>query len=396
MLAALVLPSATATADPSMPTLTQVLPEVQQDGCRRASGQTADQLSWALLALRPDKAWPLSRGAGATVAVVGSGVDDTSGALGSRLSLGPREYGSGSAGRDCVGHGTFLAGLIAARQRAAAGFSGIAPDAAVIAVAVTDDAGTTNADTLAKGIRAASEAGAEIVLAGVPVPTASQSLVDAVRYAIGRGALVVAPTGPDGTGQGMTVYPAALPGVLAVSDIAATGVPSLSTPGGRVDLVAPGVGVVGTGPGGVGYFTASGPSFAAAYVAGAAALVLGYRPELSGEQLRRRLLATAYRPGTALPDPFLGYGTVDPVAAVSATVPGENGDALQVPAPAERLLLPRAADDAPARRATAVVGCSAVVVLVVVIAAVSLPRARRRQWRPAAGPGPAPAPGIRS
>lgn len=104
-------------------------------------------------------------------------------------------------------------------------------------------------------------------------------------------------------------------------------------PGGRVDLVAPGDALMSVGPGGKGYFTGSGPSFATAVVAGTAALVLGYRPELTAAQLLDRLKATAYHPGTVLPDARLGYGTVDPLAAVSAVLPGAR-DGAAAPPPA--------------------------------------------------------------
>ncbi|MFF3074220.1 S8 family serine peptidase [Kitasatospora sp. NPDC057904] len=99
-----------------------------------------------------------------------------------------------------------------------------------------------------------------------------------------------------------------------------------------MDLAAPGEGVTGTGPGG-GLFTASGPGCATAYVAGTAALVPALRPDLTPEQLVRRLETTAYRPGTRLPDAAVGYGTVDPVAAVTASWPAAAHQTAAAPDP---------------------------------------------------------------
>ncbi|MGW4807635.1 hypothetical protein [Kitasatospora sp. NPDC004272] len=65
-----------AAAD--LPVVTQTLPGVQQDGCRRPSGRTADRTPWERAYLRPEAAWPYGRGAGVTVAVLGSGQVRTS------------------------------------------------------------------------------------------------------------------------------------------------------------------------------------------------------------------------------------------------------------------------------------------------------------------------------
>ncbi|MFD7455107.1 S8 family serine peptidase [Kitasatospora sp. NPDC059827] len=314
----------------------------------------------------------MSRGAGVTVAVVGSGVDAGAPALAGRLQLGPRLTGSGDAGRDCVGHGTFTAGLVAGRAGADGGSAGLAPDARVLAVAVTDDAGSTTPDLLGAGIRAAVDRGARVIAVVVPVPGPSDALSEAVGYAAAHRALVVAPVGPDARGAGSAaVFPASYPGVLAVASVGPGGAPA-TVPEGRVDLAAPGEGVTGPGPDG-GAFTASGPGCATAYVAGAAALLLALRPELTPEQLTRRLEATAYHPGTALPDRAVGYGTVDPVAAVTASWP------TAAPAPAVApVTIPPGPDRAGARRALAVAGGSAGLVLLVGLGGLTVRLGRRR------------------
>ncbi|MFE2408542.1 S8 family serine peptidase [Kitasatospora sp. NPDC059408] len=362
----------TPGADP--PPLTQTRQDVQRNGCLKPSDRPADAPSWSQRALRPEEAWPMSRGAGVTVAVVGSGVDAGSPALAGRLQLGPRLYGPGDAGRDCVGHGTFAAGLVAGRSTVDGGASGLAPDAHVLAVAVTDDAGSTTPDLLASGIRAAVDKGARVVAVVVPVPGASDALSEAVTYAAAHGSLVVAPVAPDARGgSSAAVFPASYPGVLAVASTGPGG-PAGGTLDGRVDLAAPGEGVTGTGPGG-GLFTASGPGCATAYVAGTAALVLALRPDLTPEQLVRRLETTAYRPGTRLPDAGVGYGTVDPVAAVTASWPAA---AHRTAAAADPVVVTPGPDRSGTWRALAVAAGSAGVMVLVGFGGLTVRLGRRR------------------
>ncbi|MER6360496.1 S8 family serine peptidase [Kitasatospora sp. NPDC001527] len=382
-----------------LPAAGQTLPDVRQNGCRKPSGRVADRASWAQTYLRPEAVWPLSRGDGVTVAVIGSGVDAStgagSGALAGRLTLGPRLHGEGDAGRDCVGHGTVLAGLIAGRRTGDGGPSGIAPGAKVLAVAATDDAGSTNADLLARGIRAAADGGARIALVAAPIAEPAQALADAVGYAAVKGMLLVAPVGPDSQAVAAPVYPAGYPGVLAVAALGADGAPaggaateapsaSSGAPAGRasrVDLVAPGMALLAPGPGG-GTFTASGPSYAAALVAGAAALVLGRSPSLTAEQLAERLRATAYRPGTALPDQAVGWGTVDPMTAVAAgsAARPQAGGGGAVPS-AEPVVVPPPADRSAERLAAAVAGAGLGGAALVGLAAAAVRAGRNRGGR---------------
>ncbi|MFD7450597.1 S8 family serine peptidase [Kitasatospora sp. NPDC059827] len=404
-----------AGSDPSaLPVIGQSRQATRPGDCLKPSDKGTDRTPWAQTFLRPEAAWPLSRGAGVSVAVVGSGVDPASGVLGERLLPGPREYGTGDSTRDCVGHGTFLAGLIAARHQDGTGFAGIAPEARILAVAVTDDTGNTTPALLAKGIRDAADAGARIIASALPLPAGDTALDDALRHADTKGVLVVAPATPDQGGANANV-PSAPPQVLTVAALApgggaaatgadgsartGTGTTGTGTgtsvgmapagtaagtgagtgaAGARVDLSAPGEAMMSTGPAGKGYFTGSGPSFATAVVAGTAALLLGQHPDLDPAHLRERLEATAYHPGTALPDPRLGYGTVDPLAALTATVPPT---AVALPAPRATLLAPPPPDPAPGRAAAVAVAVLTAVTLTVGLALLCT-AARRRAWRP--------------
>ncbi|MEV7601205.1 S8 family serine peptidase [Kitasatospora sp. NPDC089797] len=420
LLAALTLLStaaAAASGDASaLPVIAQNRSAARPGECLKPSDKGTDRTPWAQTYLHPEVAWPLSRGTGVTVAVVGSGVDGASGVLGERLVTGPREYGTGDSTRDCVGHGTFLAGLIAARHQDGTGFAGIAPEARILAVAVTDDTGATTPALLAKGIRDAADAGARVIASALPLPAGDPALDDALRHADGKGALVVAPAafdqgnaavasapsqvltvaalapggtapgggtgsgGGGGTGSGTSGSGAAVTAVTAVT-AQDTPAPAGTPAGPRVDLTAPGEAMMSTGPAGRGYFTGSGPSFATAVVAGTAALLLGYHPDLDPAHLRDRLESTAYHPGTALPDPRLGYGTVDPLAALTTTAPATPAAAL--PPATAPALQPPPPDPAPHQAATVAAAVLATVVLTLGLALL-VTTARRHAWRPRA------------
>ena len=122
---------------------------------------------------------------------------------------------------------------------------------------------------------------------------------------------------------------------------------------------------------------------AVAFVAGAAALVRDYRPALGADEVRHRLEATADHPTGQLPDPLIGYGMVDPVAAVTTALPEESGEVAPKPQVRPvRIVLP-APEDRSAQHlvlitSAAVTGCAALGGVVVA----TIRRGRRRGWRP--------------
>ncbi|GAA1988715.1 S8 family serine peptidase [Kitasatospora viridis] len=345
------------------------------NGCLPAGGTPVTAVPWPQAYLRPDQAWPLAEGQGVTVAVLGSGADDTAGALGGRLTRAPRlPGGGGDPARDCVGHGTFLADLIAAARHDGTGFAGVAPAARLLAVGVTDDTGATNPALLAAGLRTAADAGARVICVGATVPQGSDELHDAVRYAVAKGALVVAPAGADSGQQPLAAaYPAGYPEVLAVRDLGPGGAPATNTSyAGGVDLAAPGDSVMSLGPGGTGYFTGSGASFAAAFTSGAAALVLSRTPDLTPTQLTHRLLTTAYP--SAVP-------SLDLVAAVTDAAPTSTSPAPSPPLSALAMPTRPKPSPAPAQAVTVALAALAAALLTG-LAALVVPRGRRQGWRP--------------
>ncbi|MCE0537927.1 S8 family serine peptidase [Kineosporia rhizophila] len=271
-------------------------------------------------ALRPERAWPLTQGEGVVVAVLGTGFDVSSPHLRDQVTLGENEVSRGRVGVDCVGHGTFVAGLVAARPRTGSTVAGVAPGAHVYGITVTDDTGATGPDVIAKGIRAAVRAEVKIILVSVVSSRSSARLQAAVQDAVDAGALVIAPAvADDQTIQG-PVYPAALDGVLAVSDPSAgSAARGFLAPGQAVTSVCPGGVCVGTGA-----------AYSAAAVAATAALMDAYHPGLTRRQRIGRLTETAY-PIDAGPTPSSIVGLIDPYAAVTAVLPQELGTVDRVP-----------------------------------------------------------------
>jgi membrane-anchored mycosin MYCP len=376
-----------------------------QDGpeCLSAPPANSADVPWAQRQLQPHRSWPLTEGDGVVVAVVDSGVDGSVPQLTGRVLRGVDVVTGGPADADCIGHGTFVAGIVAAAPRPDTGFAGVAPGVTVLPIRVTRsrDSDEVGPNGLAAGIRAAVDRGADVINVSASTSAPTPELTAAVAYAADRDVVVVA-SSANGADQDENAvsYPSAYPSVIAVGAVDAAGERAgFSQSGPHLSLVAPGVDVASLGPGGPGHWQGSGTSYAAPFVSGAAALVRAYRPDLSAEQVAHRLKATATAPAAALPDPELGWGVVDPVAAVSALVPEERGapvaaPALAPPAPAPPVRLP-------ALVASVLAIGAALVAAGAAGASASLGgRGSRRGWRPARvmrheeppAPRPAPAP----
>ncbi|EWC60577.1 subtilase family protein [Actinokineospora spheciospongiae] len=384
---ATVLLAPTASAQQSVPAL-----PATSDACLPAPQGSATDVPWAQKQLAPQRVWPVTRGAGVVVAVVDTGVDSSVPQLsGGRVLPGIDVItpGGGRADSDCYGHGTFLAGIIAARTEAGTGFAGVAPDATILPVRVAtsaekDKPGALTPTGMARGIRAAVDAGARVINVSASTTAPSAELAAAIDHAAAKDVVVVASASNGARDGDPVTYPASYPTVVAVGAVDAAGARAdFSQTGPYLSLVAPGVDVVSTGPKGPGHWQGSGTSYAAPFVAGTAALVRAYRPTLTAAQVKHRLEATANHPAAALPDPGLGWGTVNPMAAVTAVLPAEGG------APAGPLVAPPAAQPPVAAPhdelgpVLAGVGVTAVALLVpaMVLASRLMSAGRGRRWR---------------
>lgn len=234
-----------------------------------ALARSVSAVPWPQQRYAPERLHPLATGAGVTVAVVDSGVDRRHPQLAGRVLGGTDLLDPGGDGtRDCVGHGTGVASIIAAVPHDGSGLRGLAPAARILPVRVSEQqvvdgqgTGRTVApDDFARAIRWAVDNNADVVNLSVVLYADHTAVRDAVGYALARDVVVVAAVGNLHGNGDPRPYPAAYEGVLGVGAIGADGVRAdFSQVGSYVDLVAPGSDVLMAAPG-QGHHRAEGPA----------------------------------------------------------------------------------------------------------------------------------------
>ncbi|WP_280862298.1 type VII secretion-associated serine protease mycosin [Streptomyces sp. SAI-144] len=290
---------------------------------------------WSLQRVVLDQLWQDTKGKNVKVAVIDTGVDTVNAQLkGGAVANGKDFLHPGGNGKtDKVGHGTKVAGIIAARKLDGTGFIGLAPEATIIPIRQNDDQGSGNVGTMIQAIKYAADAGAKVInisqdTASKMDPTVDTAFRGVIKYAQDQhDALIVAAAGNDGAdGKIKETYPAAYPGVLAVaaSDRNNARAP-FSQSGPFVGVAAPGIDMVSTVPVG-GNCVDQGTSFAAPYVSGVAALIRAKHPEWTYKQVITQIEQTADRTKAGRDD-FVGWGVIDPAAAVNddTTAPSADG-----------------------------------------------------------------------
>ncbi|CAN7385742.1 S8 family serine peptidase [Knoellia sp. LjRoot47] len=287
----------------------------------------------AVARLGAAKAWSLSTGKGVVVAVVDSGVAANNVHFPKGSVLTGKSFVGGPATTDESGHGTAIAGAIAARDIGEkSGVVGIAPGATILPVKITGgenggDEEQQRSANLAPGIAWAVSAGADVINLSLSTTANRADLRAAVAAAVKAGVVVVASGGnreQAADAKDGLRYPAAYPGVIGV---AATNGADVVTPnsirGPQVDLAAPGDNVVST-------FRSWGDcvfsqeqqssSYATAYVAGAAALLRQRLPQASPAVIAHRLEATASRGSRTVRNDVAGWGVVQPYEAMTTVL----------------------------------------------------------------------------
>ena len=313
------------------------LADLTRTGPRQGAGtqiRAAEQAQ--LKSINAGAAWRVSRGRGVTVGVLDTGVDASVADLSGSVSTGP-DY---TQGADPPGyqpprlHGTFIASLIAGHGSGPGrdgGVIGVAPAARVLSVRVILDdqepgVGPYNtdprfADAIGRGIRYAASHGAAVINMSLGSVEPTRAMQAALAYAASRGVLVVASAGNSGAlGQGFTPYsyPASFAGVVSVAAVTESGTrAAFSDRNSSVVLSAPGVEVLGAGPGGT-YLQASGTSPASAFVAGVATLIRSAYPGLSPARVEQAMISSAVRRPAAGYSTATGFGEVDAAAALRA------------------------------------------------------------------------------
>ncbi len=333
------------------------------------SDMTANQ--WGLLAIRTPRAWETTRGGGVVVAVIDSGLDmshpDMAGQTVSPgyvwqvgtengKTVGHLRGALATPGLvqqvDQVGHGTHVAGIVAANQDGH-GVTGVAPDARILPINVAAALGeastfpqfanafTAAMDTAVRdGARVVnvSLGGAELELPWQAHPrseteqraqSATRRICASIERARAVGVVTVVAAGNSAHDGNQRSDPGVCPAAVEVGAVG----PSLqrayfSNYNARVDLTAPGVGVLSSVPtrpdlpgasGVTSYEWLDGTSFAAPHVAGVAALVVAAHPTWNADQVVAALFDSVTDRGIAGSDPEFGRGVVDAATAVDPT-----------------------------------------------------------------------------
>jgi membrane-anchored mycosin MYCP len=351
----------------------------QQCGDSNQVTSKVKSVPWAQRALDWSSVWPLTKGRGVKVAVVDSGVDGSPQLAGRVTAIDL----TGSGFQDCSGegHGTAVAGIIAASVQAQGNpFEGVAPEAKILSVKVFTETQSNSSATLAQGIRDATLLGAQVI--NVSMTTRNSAVLrSAVDFALGRNVVIVASGGNDDQQNGVgPFYPANYPGVLSVGAVQPNGsLAPFSDQRSHVAVTAPGVSVTSTAPGGYSVNSLSGTSFATAFVSGVAALVRSRYRGLTGPEVVARIEETA----NGNTGPGTGDGLVNPLQAVTAILaPASAQSPSTTPRPQ-----PVSVDQAPPpdlaaqRTALEVAAITLGLAGLIAIGAVVIREGRRRRWR---------------
>ena len=336
----------------------------------------------------------ITEGAGTTVAVIDSGVDAANPQLANAVRGGGDLLDSTGTGTDdCIGHGTMVASIIAARPIAGAGLRGLAPAATILSLRVSErienehglPTGVGDVQALIDGIRRAVTAKPrpQVINLSISTATDNASLRAAVQAALDADIVVVAAVGNQYGRGNPTPYPASYEGVVGVGAIGQNGARlAASQVGPYVDVVAPGEAIVGAAPRS-GHQVNSGTSFATPFVAATAALIRARYPQLTRTEVVHRLLATADPASGGQPSSDYGYGVVNPLRALTEVLPPAGARAIASPTP---VIEPRsaAADQIPGPTALALGAALVLLIATIVIAtlAAATPLGRRRRWLP--------------
>lgn len=253
------------------------------------------------------EAWALATPPTATVAVLDTGIDQNHADLAGRI-VAQRNFTTSKTLDDKYGHGTHVAGIVAAIPNNSVGVAGGAPNARLLNGKVLGDTGSGSCSSVSNGITWAADQGAKVISLSLGGGACSAENT-AVQYASNKGSLVVAAAGNSGTSSTSSAYPAAYKPALAVaatdnSDLVA----SFSNFGSWVEIAAPGVDIFSTLTNhtsqlskSASYGYLSGTSMATPLVSAAAAFVVVADTSGNGktnDELRTRLISTADRPST--------------------------------------------------------------------------------------------------
>jgi subtilisin family serine protease len=217
-----------------------------------------------------------------------------------------------------------MAGIIAAGKARSEGVLGIAPDAKILPIKDRSKHVSSTAAQIECGIQTAVDQGAKVINLALGTSPPRDS-AKAIQYALDHDVVIVASAGNTTAGDTEVMWPAKVPGVIAVTGVDKTGVFwSGSVQGPEAVVAAPATDIIATDSRLVyasGYSSGSGTSDATAIVSGVAALIRSKYPSMSAANVINRIITTADDAGPPGRDPQYGFGTVNALRALTANVP---------------------------------------------------------------------------
>ena len=293
---------------------------VEFDRSRAAEADPNDSLypdQWALPKIGWDQVFGTSIAGSATVAILDTGVDGSQPELAGKLVAGTSLLGT-SATTDPNGHGTAMAGIVAASTNNGSGIAGVGYDGVrIMPVTVLGSDGTGRDSDVIEGLVWAADHGADVALMAFSASGYSSALQTAIDYSWSKGVVLVAATGNDGSSS--AAFPAGDRGVVGVSNTDQSDTLNASSNyGADTFLAAPGTDILTVVPGG-GTTSVTGTSASAAHVAAAAALLRAADGSLTNGVIVGRLARTADAAGTVAQT---GNGRLNLARAFSDTSTG--------------------------------------------------------------------------
>ncbi|RKD25502.1 hypothetical protein BEP19_00720 [Ammoniphilus oxalaticus] len=265
---------------------------------------------WNLPMINMEKAWDISRGSEEVIiAVIDTGIDLKHQDFQGQLVKGYNVLTGQNDPMDDNGHGSHVAGIIAASTNNNLGIAGVSWNNKIMPIKAIGSEGTGTSFDIARGIRWAADHGAKVINMSVGNYHPSGILLDSIRYAHSKGIVLVAASGNDNSNQ--PSYPAAYPEVISVAAVDQQARRAeFSNYGGTVEIAAPGVDIPSAYLYNE-YAALSGTSMACPHVAGLAGLILSVEPRLKNEQVRKIIQQSAQKVTGAGRDDEYGYGLID-------------------------------------------------------------------------------------
>jgi thermitase len=267
-------------------------------------------LQWDLDKIGTRGAWDTVLGKGAKVAVVDSGIVPDHPDLKGKIAAQKDTVNNDNVAEDdLVGHGTHVAGTVAAATNNGEGVAAVCPSCKLLVAKSGDHRGFWDSDVV-QGIYWSVDNGAKAINLSLGFGAKSRILEHSVNYAWQQGVVVVAAAGNDNTDR--PSYPAAYGGVISVAATDQADKKASFSNSGKIDVAAPGVGILSTVPGG--YEAWDGTSMASPHVAALAGLLAAQGR--TAPEIRRRIERTAVDLGAAGKDKYYGWGRIDAQRAV--------------------------------------------------------------------------------